>query len=465
MASANIFSQYLQQPRSVLDYSADLDAADSRQAQLAAQRGQNALQALTLQQTQGQMADATAKRNAIQQIYAGLPATADPLARARAMQANPLTAADGVAAEQAILNNQRTAASTAKDSADADSRTFSTQQERQKAAIQKVAAFTDPGHAAQDLQAAVQRGEIPQPLAEAIARSIPQDPAQFDQWKLRAIVGLTDPAKMAELLKPVLQTRNTGGTTDTLAIDPITGKVTVTNSVKNTQSPDSVAATGLGFARLSEDKRHNAASEDAAGEALSKPFEVTGSDGNPVLVRQDKQGNITPVDGYAPKKAALKDIPATVNAKIIEGQQSLTNIDKAIEAVQANPGAFGLVNAIPGVERMRQGDTPGVDARAQVANIGSLKIHDRSGAAVSASEFPRLAPFIPSSSDNPTAIVQKLKQMKQIAESELGLFADTYNEDAGYRPNSVLKRSAQPASPGITIDPSAIAAELKRRGH
>lgn len=41
---------------------------------------------------------------------------------------------------------------------------------------------------------------------------------------------------------PKLETRNTGSTTDTLKINPITGKVDVVSSVQNTQSPDSIAS-------------------------------------------------------------------------------------------------------------------------------------------------------------------------------------------------------------------------------
>jgi hypothetical protein len=90
-------------------------------------------------------------------------------------------------------------------------------------------------------------------------------------------------------------------------------------------------------------------------------------------------------------------------------------------------------------------DPKGVAVRAQVANIGSVVLHDRSGAAVSASEFPRLAPFIPSASDTPTGAVTKLQKMKQIAEQELGLFADTYSSDAGYKPSPVNKPAAASA--------------------
>jgi hypothetical protein len=48
---------------------------------------------------------------------------------------------------------------------------------------------------------------------------------------------------------PKIDTRNLGGTTDTISVDPVTGAVTVKNSVRNTQSPDNaatVAATRRG---------------------------------------------------------------------------------------------------------------------------------------------------------------------------------------------------------------------------
>jgi hypothetical protein len=206
----------------------------------------------------------------------------------------------------------------------------------------------------------------------------------------------------------------------------------------------------------------------AAATARAKALAQDGSNGGKAPsgyawgpMDEDGQRTLLPIAG-GPRDPAnkLKDIPATVNAKIIEGSQGLDNIDKAIAAVEANPGAFGMVNAIPFVERARQGDSGGVDARAQVANIGSLKLHDRSGAAVSASEFPRLAPFIPSSSDSPKAIVTKLKKMKEIAEGELGLFTDTYSEEGGYKPSPILSKrvaaaAAKGAKPAQAAPPAA----------
>lgn len=46
----------------------------------------------------------------------------------------------------------------------------------------------------------------------------------------------------AQAQLPKVETRNTGGSTDTMQINPVTGAVNVVNSVKNTQSPDSIAS-------------------------------------------------------------------------------------------------------------------------------------------------------------------------------------------------------------------------------
>jgi hypothetical protein len=60
-------------------------------------------------------------------------------------------------------------------------------------------------------------------------------PEQIKQWA-------AGHALKADKLLPSIQTRNTGGTTDTLAIDPLSGVGRVTGSVQNTQSPDNAAS-------------------------------------------------------------------------------------------------------------------------------------------------------------------------------------------------------------------------------
>lgn len=78
---------------------------------------------------------------------------------------------------------------------------------------------------------------------------------------------------------------------------------------------------------LRVDKR----SQESTAATVGKPFEVTGPDGKPVLVQQDKQGNITPVSGYTPKTSAIKPMPGT----------AMKMQDEDLQAI----GTFGGLNA------------------------------------------------------------------------------------------------------------------------
>lgn len=87
----------------------------------------------------------------------------------------------------------------------------------------------------------VQNGIMPpekgqEALAAFQADPTPQGISKFATLGYQAALSAKDQL-------PKFETRNTGGTTDTIAINPVTGKTTVANSVRNTQSPDSVAST------------------------------------------------------------------------------------------------------------------------------------------------------------------------------------------------------------------------------
>jgi len=106
-----------------------------------------------------------------------------------------------------------------------------------------------------------------------------------------------------------------------------------------------------------------------------------------------------------------------------------------------------------------------------MSSIGSLILHDRSGAAVTASETPRLRPFIPSASDSPEVAKKKLARFKAIYEEEAGLLAQTYSADQGYKESPALKplgaRTGLTSKPTVNT-PAATSAPLpqaiKRRG-
>lgn len=126
----------------------------------------------------------------------------------------------------------------------------------------------------------------------------------------------------------------------------------------------------------------------------------------------DAEGN--PVEAYQPPAQTPANTgAATIRQKVAENRSMESQIEKAMEATKAYPKAFSMVRGIPVVgDRLdARLDPDGVAARSLVANIGSLKVHQRSGGAVSVSEFPRLAPFVPQIYDPPEKILTNLQQL------------------------------------------------------
>jgi hypothetical protein len=139
----------------------------------------------------------------------------------------------------------------------------------------------------------------------------------------------------------------------------------------------------------------------------------------------------------ATNQRTLRPIPPSAAKGIIENRTSLKQLDRALAAVEKNPDAFGAQNYLPDALTQRLGGDPfkgGIDARAQIADIGSLKIHDRSGAAVSAAEFPRLQPFIPQATDDAPTVKAKLENLKANIELMQEEVEGFYTPEAGYRP-------------------------------
>lgn len=167
------------------------------------------------------------------------------------------------------------------------------------------------------------------------------------------------------------------------------------------------------------------------------PF--TQADGTVVLVGNrgtqkptDLSGKVTP-----PQSSILRPVPAAAAGGIIANRRELTKLDNAIAAVEANPDAFGTKNYLPDAVTQRvgmNGFKSGIDARAKIADIGSMVIHDRSGAAVTAAEFPRLRPFIPSATDTPETVKTKLKNLRANIAAMNEEAESVYSESAGYKP-------------------------------
>lgn len=136
------------------------------------------------------------------------------------------------------------------------------------------------------------------------------------------------------------------------------------------------------------------------------------------------------------QEAPLKPVPNAVASAYLANQKQLRTLDDAIAQVGKNKDALGWKAYLPD-KILNTVDRPsmkgGVDARAAVADVGSLVIHDRSGAAVTVSEYPRLKPFIPLPTDDHETAIKKLNRMRQILSEETSAMQDFYTPDQGYR--------------------------------
>ena len=169
---------------------------------------------------------------------------------------------------------------------------------------------------------------------------------------------------------------------------------------------------------------------------LQMEYNRTRAEPTPFMVL-DKNGNLTAVDKrtilpvgtlpgvgkpqqnivqFGPDGLPIQDKALPAHAIEVQGKNNAArvNIQNSVKDVLAHPEAFGLQNILP--ETLRQKlDPAGVDARAGVANIGSQIVHDRSGAAVTIGEVPRLRPFIPDITyDDGPAIIAKLRKLDKI---------------------------------------------------
>lgn len=172
------------------------------------------------------------------------------------------------------------------------------------------------------------------------------------------------------------------------------------------------------------------------------------SDNDNVLVPVQKEDGTTV---YMPRsQAAGARVPsptnsggATMQKAVAANETQLAVIDDAIRELEGHPSAVGLLRGLPmiGAKMDQRIDKGGVAARAQISNIGSLKIHDRSGAAVSVHEFPRLAPFVPSIDDTPETVRIKLGKLREAIETENGFLR------GNGKPTTTAGRPAKPGVP------------------
>jgi hypothetical protein len=179
--------------------------------------------------------------------------------------------------------------------------------------------------------------------------------------------------------------------------------------------------------------------------------------GQPGTFRPQAGGPADPVQAkalaQAKARADAKPIPPGREKEMTDNLGAIQQVDRALALLEDRPDSIGGPGSIaaaniPGAGMLQNRiDKSGTDLRAIIANIGSLIIHQRSGAAVTASEFPRLRPFIPTISDDPETARKKLQQFRAAYLDEMAALNEIYSPEGGYRSHGPTERYLKGAGP------------------
>jgi hypothetical protein len=445
-------------PKSVEDYNAIADEADQRRLALM----QGKMQMQNAQQAQRE-------QDSLRALLSGGQFDPNaPDASAKVLGAAPIA---GQTYLKSLQDAKKSAADTALSvshaanfDAEAADKQYGLKLKKANQAITDISALGSSQEAIASLDQHLQAGDIDQQKYAAVKATIPQDPTQFPAWRKNMLMNILDAKTQLELTKPVLGSTNLGGSEQFTTRDPVTGAVTVNSATPRTQTPDSVAnnATAIRGQNMTD-----ARAREVNAVAQNTPQYMQTDEGLVMVPKKLGPGEAptaTPVLGPNGQQLSkpLKDIPASVNTAIITNSQNLSKAKQALALLQGkkvgemtgDSNATGVKGVLPGAI-LNRWDPSGVDTRAAIADLGSMVLHDRSGAAVTASEYPRLQPFIPSATDDQDTAAKKLKRFIQVFEQENQAMGDTYSKQQGYRPSPLTGGGANATPAAASASPPA----------
>jgi len=389
MLNASIFGNMLNAPKSPEEYAAERE-------NLLAARQTNVLN----KQKADEYTKGIARQGELRNLLAG-GANADVLRKS------------GFLDEASAWEKNNAAVS--KDRAAADEHSFNLAQKRydtyRKAAASR---YNDPNLSKQSVLGDIEQmkvmGVLTPELADHLASQLPEDPVQLREVVKAAAMSQLNGEQLLTAFGPKPEKFDNGGqiiTRDMNPNSPTYGQNTGGAPIVKVATPGDLIRQGNNI-RSNERMIGNGG---GGGVAMSKPFELTGEDGQQVVVQQDKQGNIRPVQGFSPKPAAPN---AAQQKELMSINQQRSIVNGALNAVTSTPGAFtfmrGVAGKLPFGETLAgRTETPQeTQARAYVFNNVSRVINERAGAAQSAQELARLNSFLPADTDGPEQIKNKL---------------------------------------------------------
>jgi len=409
---ANIFSQLIRPVRSMQEYGQDMDTAESNKLTLAANR-------MKAQQDQQGMADDAAVRSAYQ-------AGGDENAIIKTLRGGgQYKAADAL--QKQIGERAKSQADAAKSAQEVQSKKLADAEKRLQIAGQAFGYVKDnpsAESAASVVQHLQQNGiwddkQVAAAMAEIQANPTPEGVRML---ATRAFQGVLDAKE--QLPKYFQQGR--GSTAAIVGVSPVSGAAQDVQSAPIAQSEAQrlqleqqarEAALNRGV-QVRGQNMVDSRARDTAAATMSKPFEVTGPDGNPVLVQQDKQGNITPVSGYKPKGGAEKPLNDTQSKALLFGSR-MREAGKVLDELAKS----GTTTSVPG-SRSGYGIGPVVTALSstQKQQLDQAKrdfvnavLRRESGAVIADSEFENAdKQYFPQIGDSKEVVAQK-KRNRELA--------------------------------------------------
>jgi len=241
MPAENIFAAYAQPVRSVLDYLGDMDRRDLLQTQLQGAKRQNAIADLTAMQTQDQLRQSAAEREALR--VAASQSGGDPRVLVQRLRATgmPGLLMQADALEKGAIERTKGEAAAGKDLADTKAKDIANRKALLEHGILSLQTAQTPQEARRQVNQGVTQGYWSMADAQAKESQIPTDQSAFEAWRQNQLRAVTEAYRQL----PTVSTVDLGGTKATQAVDPFTGRPTITGQQTVTQTPESIASTGV----------------------------------------------------------------------------------------------------------------------------------------------------------------------------------------------------------------------------
>lgn len=181
----------------------------------------------------------------------------------------------------------------------------------------------------------------------------------------------------------------------------------------------------------------------------------------------DGTPNYTPYQGaMIPKATFDKEVSAAGDLSAVAARA-----DALVQAVEANPNAFGLrsaaVSAVPGAMQgyaaKAVGLTPAqLEARSTVLRQAAQEINELYGAALSMGEQARANTFLPNPSDPPEMLISKLKAARDWAKTQMRRYSPAVTNAATQRTGGGTQANSGALTPAELEELARLKAKHRR---